>query len=910
MNHSKASEWSVIIDLLKKTDLSLFLRLARKMMIYLSRIGVEEAKFLLTSFGAEKSNDTLDAIYDTNKPIMKKDLKDIQEISDKAFSIASHYISDSEINNNIQKWLKEDKLNFLVKAVKNLDSSLTDILAALTRYHLFFPERTEFTPYLKKNLTVLLINRFFADHLDFINIAKNFIDIDDFYEILHHSIAPNDSRGKFGGKSAGLFLAQKIIKQSNELQELKDKIKVPKTWFITSDTFQYFLYYNNLEEIIEQKYKDIEQIREEYENVVQIIKNCYFPPEIIKGLSLALEDFGDNPIIVRSSSLLEDRLGSVFYGKYKSLFLGNQGSKSEKLNALMDAIAEVYASTYGPDPLGYRKEKGLVDFNEEMAILIQEVVGKRYGKYFLPVYAGVAFSNNEVRWSPRISREDGLVRIVPGLGTRAVDRVSDDYPILFSPSKPNIRVNTLPEDILKYSPKKVDVINLETNSFETITIEELLEESGEKISNIDFYLSVYEDGAIRDKSKFEIDFKKDNLVFTFNKLIHKTDFPKQINIVLNTLKKKLGYPADIEFASDGESLYLLQCRAQSFSKENVSSHIPKDINIDRIIFNAKKYVSNGVVPEINYIVYVDPEKYNSLETLSELKSVGKAISKINLILPKRKFILIGPGRWGSRGDIKLGVSVTYSDINNTAMLIEVAKKNGNYIPDLSFGTHFFQDLVESSIKYLPLYPEDDGIIFNEEFLLNSNNIFYQLLPEFSFIKDVIHIIDVPKETDGKILRVLLNSDKDEAIAFIDQPKNSEPTLSLSDISIEIQQENHWLWRLKMAEAMARQIKYGQYGVKGIYIIGSTKNANAGPTSDIDLIIHFDGNEQDKRELIAWCNGWSLCLSEINFLRTGFKTDGILDIKIITNNEIEKGIGIASKINAITDSARPLKLKDQ
>ena len=85
-------------------------------------------------------------------------------------------------------------------------------------------------------------------------------------------------------------------------------------------------------------------------------------------------------------------------------------------------------------------------------------------------------------------------------------------------------------------------------------------------------------------------------------------------------------------------------------------------------------------------------------------------------------MLIGPGRWGSRGDIKLGVSVSYSDINNTAMLLEVARKRGNYVPDLSFGTHFFQDLVESDIKYLPLYPDDPGVVFNEAFLLGAPNL--------------------------------------------------------------------------------------------------------------------------------------------------------------------------------------------
>ncbi|MBK6678651.1 MAG: hypothetical protein IPG53_00820 [Ignavibacteriales bacterium] len=99
---------------------------------------------------------------------------------------------------------------------------------------------------------------------------------------------------------------------------------------------------------------------------------------------MALDDFGDRPIIVRSSSLLEDQVGSAFSGKYKSLFLANQGSKPERLSALMDAIAEVYASTFGPDPIEYRTERGLIDFHEEMGIMIMEVVGTRVGDYFFP----------------------------------------------------------------------------------------------------------------------------------------------------------------------------------------------------------------------------------------------------------------------------------------------------------------------------------------------------------------------------------------------------------------------------------------------------------------------------------------------------------------------------------------------
>src|SRR5438270_1900362 len=219
---------------------------------------------------------------------------------------------------------------------------------------------------------------------------------------------------------------------------------------------------------------EIDQVRQEYPHLVALFKRSSFPSEFAKGLALALDDLGDVPLIVRSSSLLEDRPGSAFSGKYKSLFLGNQGSKEERLAALMDAITEVYASIFGPDPTEYRAERGLLDVHEEMGIMIEEVVGMKVGKYFLPACSGVAFSNNEFRWSSRIKRTDGLIRLVPGLGTRAVDRVADDYPVLIAPGQPTLRANVTVDEVLKYSPKRVDVINLETNAFETVSTHQLL----------------------------------------------------------------------------------------------------------------------------------------------------------------------------------------------------------------------------------------------------------------------------------------------------------------------------------------------------------------------------------------------------------------------------------------------------
>ena len=277
----------------------------------------------------------------------------------------------------------------------------------------------------------------------------------------------------------------------------------------------------------------------EYPQIIQLFKNSYFPPDILRGLSMALDDIGEKPIIVRSSSLLEDRLGTSFSGKYKSLFLANQGPKRDRLNALTDAIAEVYASTFGPDPIEYRAERGLLDFYEEMGILIQEVVGNSVGKYFLPTFAGVAFSNNEFRWSPRIQREDGLIRLVPGLGTRAVDRTSNDYPVLVAPGKPALKVNITPDDTARYAPQKIDVINMELNAFETIDIKDFLKEFGRDLPGITQIASTYERNMLRPATGMT-SYEQEDIVVTFDSLRERTNFITQMQVILKTLKEKIG----------------------------------------------------------------------------------------------------------------------------------------------------------------------------------------------------------------------------------------------------------------------------------------------------------------------------------------------------------------------------------
>ena len=326
-----------------------------------------------------------------------------------------------------------------------------------------------------------------------------------------------------------------------------------------------------------------------------------------------------------------------------------------------------------------------------------------------------------------------------------------------------------------------------------------------------------------------------------------------------------------------------------------------------MLFSARRFVSNGRLPDLTHVVYVDPAAYDELSNTEQLRAVGRVVGKLNRILPKRQFALMGPGRWGSRGDIKLGVSVTYADINNTALLVEFARPKGNYLPDLSFGTHFFQDLVEASIRYLPLYTGDSGTHLDEGFLLRAENMLPTLVPEHAALAEVVRVIDVPRATGGQVLRVLLNADQDEAVGLFAPPREISMEPEATGARGESTAEHHWRWRLRFAERIAASLDPARYGVKAMYVLGSTKNATAGPASDIDLIVHLAGTPEQTKALETWFEGWSLALAEINYLRTGYRATGLLDVHYLTDEDFARRSSFAVKIGAVTDAARPLTL---
>jgi hypothetical protein len=454
----------------------------------------------------------------------------------------------------------------------------------------------------------------------------------------------------------------------------------------------------------------------------------------------------------------------------------------------------------------------------------------------------------------------------------------------------------------------MDVINLETNSFETIKFSDFFNDFGDEFKAASQIVSVVEQEQLRPISMTDVDFEAMTPVVTFDGLFRNTDFATRIRKMISVIQDQLGIPVDIEFASDGKDLFLLQCRPQSYAKHRRPAPIPKDIPESAILFSANRYISNGYAPDLLHVVFVDPAEYSLLESKPDLLKVGETIGKLNSILPRRQFLLMGPGRWGSRGDIKLGVSVKYSDINNTAVLVEIARKKGNYLPELSFGTHFFQDLVESDIHYLPLYPDDKGMAFNERVLYESRNVLTDLLPECENLQKVIRVIDVQKSAQGKLLHVFMNAELNEALGVFSRPSAKQVTKGAKrEFPLETMSSEHWRWRKRMAESIAREVDQERFGIRAFYVFGSTENGTAGPGSDIDLLIHCDGNQERQDQLRKWLEGWSLCLDELNYQKTGYRSGGLLDVHLITDEDIQRETSYARMIGAVTEPATEIPL---
>jgi hypothetical protein len=629
-------------------------------------------------------------------------------------------------------------------------------------------ERVKYEHHLEESL-VVLIRTMISDQLPYVNIAKRWFTIPDLADIRKHKIGA----GRIGGKAAGMLLAYRIL--SNELpEEQQASLKKPEYYFIGSNEMYSFFAMNDLERWNDQKYKSEDEMRADYPQIVSEFLASEFPSDIRERLEAILHELGKKPLIVRSSSLLEDSFGTSFAGKYESIFVANQGSEKENLKELLSAIARVYASTINPDALLYRRSKGLQDYDERMAILLMVVEGEQFKNYYFPDAAGVAFSRNLYRWAPQIRREEGFVRLVWGLGTRAVDRVGNEYPRLIALSHPLLRPTPDQSTMERCSQQNIDVIDLENNTFKTLPVHEVLDADYPALRYVS---QISDEGYFCSLRSRLMENDRQKLVLTFEDLLRGSDFAARMRQILSTLERCYEFPVDVEFTlkiEDGPAgkpdlkFTMLQCRPLSRLAEGKEVDIPGHLPERDMIIQTRFMVPQGVVEDIDTVVFVPPAGYFNLQ-MAQRFELSRAIGKLNGALKNNRFILVGPGRWGST-NADLGIPVGYSDIFNARALVELSGKMIGPAPEPSLGTHFFQDLLEAQIYPLAVMLDDPQSVLYPSFFYHAPNSLEEFIPADDAFKEILRVIRINNYRKDHVLRMVMDEEHSMAVAYLTPKK--------------------------------------------------------------------------------------------------------------------------------------------
>lgn len=570
------------------------------------------------------------------------------------------------------------------------------------------------------------------------HLAREYLTLEDLLAIKERLIGT----GYIGGKSAGMLVARKILSKDPSF-DWSHYLEPHDSFFIGSDVFYTYIVENgwwqlHMEQRTEEGYFEVAQALRE-----QMLTGS-FPEEVEEQFWQIIEYFGQSPIIVRSSSLLEDAFGNAFAGKYESIFVVNQGTPEQRFVHFRDSVRRVYASAMNEDALTYRLQRGADRQDEQMALLVQRVSGSHRQRHFFPDLAGVGVSYNAFVWKSGMEAKAGMLRLVLGLGTRAVNRSETDYPRIVALDAPLLKAHANIGDTAKYSQHEVDLLSLERNQFETAAISDLMKED----LNLHWDMVAVRDLEASERFR-QRGVNKDVWVLTFDDLLSTTDFAPVMQRMLKRLETVYEYPVDTEFTVNLENsrkfqINLVQCRPLQTKGEGQRITIPEDIEAGQIFFEATgSFMGCNLVQPLKRIIYVDAHHYSSL-TLSQKYEVARLIGKLNRQIVDREdlpTLLMGPGRWGSTTP-SLGVPVRFSDINHMAVLVEVEARTGSLTPDLSFGSHFFQDLVETDIFYVAIFPGRPGVTFNETWLQGRDNYLGSLLADFESYGHVLKVYNV------------------------------------------------------------------------------------------------------------------------------------------------------------------------
>lgn len=584
----------------------------------------------------------------------------------------------------------------------------------------------------------LLLSLLVGHHTKMYEMCQQYFRLEDLLKIASREIGS----GYIGGKSVGMLLARRILTRSQENRNyFKPFMESHDSYYLGSDVFYTYIVQNGLWNLrMKQKTEEgyflyAEELREK-------LLQGKFHESIEKQFIHMLEYFGQSPIIVRSSSLQEDSFGNAFAGKYESVFCVNQGTPEERIENFENAVRRVYASIMDMDALQYRKNRGLADKDEQMAILIQRVSGDYYGDYFFPHAAGVGNSSNLYVYDQDVDMDAGMLRLVFGLGTRAVDRVIGDYVKIVTLDDPlrNPMMNS--EDEVRYSQHKVDVLNLKENRTDCIEVEDAMK-LDMKTDRLLFGRKDPE--TARWLREIGRDDSAAPFVVNFRKMLKDTRFPEVMKKTMEVLSEKYHYPVDIEytanFQKDGSFKFnLLQCRPLQTRGLGKTVELPQVIDREHCLFCSKgNFMGGNVRLPIQYVVLVKTLPYLQLPD-REKYTVARWVGKMNEALKGKNAMLIGPGRWGTTTP-SLGVPVHFTELCNMSVMCELSYSARGVTPELSYGSHFFQDVVESGIFYTALFQERDGVTYHEEFLLERENRVREFLPEEAGAEEILGVYE-------------------------------------------------------------------------------------------------------------------------------------------------------------------------
>ena len=557
--------------------------------------------------------------------------------------------------------------------------------------------------------------------------------------------------GLIGGKAADMLLARAVLLERdarwNEVLEAHD------SFFIPSDVFYTFLVQNECWELR----RRLMLSRGRFDIASEVrrrILNGAFPAHIMRRFSDMLDYFGETPIVVRSSSLLEDSFGNAFSGKYESVFCCNRGDRGARLEQLVDAIKRVYASALSKDALDYRARHGLLERDEQMAILVQRVAGAFHGNLYFPHLAAVGFSFNPYGWHEDIDPRAGVLRLVFGLGTRAVERSDDDYTRLVALNAPHLRPDSFSDDLPVPAQQWVDVLDLEQGRVSSRAFRELT-------PDLDAYVLsqvATEDPLVARAAKRQGIRNPFLLRLSFEGLLKHGDFVASARTMLRLLEEAYEGPVDVElavnFREDGSyRIHLLQCRPMQVKGMDHPELPPLLAPEDTVIFRCHgPVIGRSRFIEIAFLLYVVPEKYSALSE-REQYAVARILGELNRRLSGPEvsggLMLVGPGRWGSAMP-SLGLPVSFADINHAAVICEILAIREDLVTEVSLGTHFFNDLVELDMLYISLKQDDRDAVFYRSRLEQAPNLLAALMPEAARYEDCLRLIQGAENASGKL----------------------------------------------------------------------------------------------------------------------------------------------------------------